>query len=124
MNAPTRGHILVVEDDQLLGEMLAELLEGDGFTASFISSAESAQSMLATTKPHCVLSDLLIPGSKDLVALCQRLAIPVIIATGFRDANEVFPVHCPPILHKPFRLAELVDYIESAVRSVQELSPH
>jgi DNA-binding response OmpR family regulator len=130
--------ILVVEDDESVGELLTMLLEGEGYQVTLVRTACAAlDAMQCTTcqraamrrapdapPPALVLLDLLLPGmsGEDLI---QRLATydtvpPIIVLSAKRDdalqaAATMQGVRC--VLAKPFMVDELLDQIRTVLTS-------
>ncbi len=81
--------ILLVEDDQMLGDALRTSLKQEGFTTDWVRDAEEAELALATGDYSLLLLDLGLPGKGglDLLAELRSTAdpVPVIILTA-RDA--------------------------------------
>jgi signal transduction histidine kinase/ActR/RegA family two-component response regulator len=112
--------VLLVEDDEGLGDVTAALLMAHGAKVLRAGHVEAAQRLLANgaASPDVVLSDIVMPGSQDGVALArqlreQRPALPVVLITGFSKtaiAEGEFTV-----LRKPCPPAELLAALQAAV---------
>lgn len=85
-------HILLVEDDRGLRELLQEELEAEGYRVSACSDAESAQSVLRDDTPALLISDLRLPGADGLSLLpeLRQLRSPpaVLIITAFGSVQQ------------------------------------
>ena len=121
--APTphgRGHVLVMEDDPVLQEIAAEMLERTGFTAQTCPDGETAirdyaRALRAGSPFHAVIMDLTIPGgmggreaATHLLALHPEAKL--IVSSGY----SVDPVMAHPgdygfkgVLPKPYSLMDL-----------------
>ena len=82
----TAAHILVVDDDPELGEMVATFVRRLGHEAVFTQQPGEALSMLATQLFELVITDLHM-ALMDGITLCTRIAgaqpdVPVIVLTG------------------------------------------
>jgi len=81
--------VLLVEDDEALGDVTAELLTAHGARVLRAHQAEGALRLLdAGARVDVVLSDIVMPGPLDGVALARRLrlqrpGLPVVLITGF-----------------------------------------
>jgi len=113
-----RGTILLVDDNPDVREATAAMLDELGYDVVRASDASSALAHLAKEKPLLVLSDIVMPGSKDGVALAREIRetlpdLPIVLMTGYaRNApsdNEF------PLMRKPFNLGEMGRTIRSAV---------
>jgi len=75
------AHVLVVDDDTRLVEMLRRTLSYEGFTVSVAQSGDEALRLVSERRPDVVVLDWLLPGL-DGLAVVQRLR-----AGGGRDAD-------------------------------------
>jgi EAL domain-containing protein (putative c-di-GMP-specific phosphodiesterase class I) len=112
---PTRGRVLVVEDDRALQEVYAEILVTEGFVVSTAFDGASALRALQADPYDVVLSDVVMPGGDgvDLVrAIRQRdLDLPVVLVTGsptVETAVQALEMGVVHYLVKPVSMAELV----------------
>jgi DNA-binding response OmpR family regulator len=114
---------LLVEDDALLGEGVADGLVQAGFNVKHVSSGESAKVALLAEPMGLVVLDLGLPGMSGLDVLRwirgQQMNIPVLILTA-RDtvADKVsgLDLGADDYLIKPFELAELLARARALVR--------
>lgn len=84
--------ILVVDDETINIELLADLLEDD-YDVSFATGGEQALALAASDRPDLILLDVLMPGM-DGYDVCARLkqdvatsGIPVIFVTALGDTE-------------------------------------
>ena len=114
---------LLVEDDELLGEGVADGLSQAGFEVATCTTGELAREALAAQQHALVVLDLGLPGMSGLDLLRwmrgQQDATPVLILTA-RDtvADKVagLDLGADDYLIKPFELAELVARARALVR--------
>ncbi len=106
---------LVVEDDSLQREVLADVLKREGLEVIECTTAEAAELVLATTGLElCALvTDVHLDGEMtgiELAAYAKRKypALNVIVMSG-RDTPAL--PHDTQFLQKPFRPAELVQAV-------------
>ena len=114
--------ILVVEDDQNVGEMVVDLLGQLGHTSIRASNATSALGALANGRNvDIVLSDVMMPGSMNGVELAREIrsrrpGLPILLNSGYSGtARAEAEAMGLKILVKPFTLEELQAAIFSAV---------
>ena len=85
-------HILLVEDDRGLRELLQEELEAEGYRVTACADAESALEVLTEEPPALLISDLRLPGADGLSllpALRQCSSPPaVLIITAFGSVQQ------------------------------------
>jgi DNA-binding response OmpR family regulator len=102
-------HILVVENELDLYEMIREALECDGFHVTFTAKRAAAISLLSSLKVDLVLADVGLPdGLGTEVALyAASLSIPAILMTGHPWHITEFDQKGIGYMAKPFRLEQL-----------------
>src|SRR5262245_6248503 len=93
MNAPA-SHILLVEDDPCLPDLLAGLLHDDHINLSAARDAQQALSLCSEKQFDLILLDLGLPGVNGLDLLRQLKSqpdtapIPVIVLTAWNSTND------------------------------------
>jgi DNA-binding NtrC family response regulator len=127
--SPGDRRILIVDDDPIVAESIAELLRANGWTASTASTAEEALTLLADITQHArplpqiVLTDVAMPGM-DGLALIRKLRddfpqlVPVVI-TGYgtiESAVEAIREGAFDYLSKPVVDDELLLSLDRALR--------
>ncbi len=115
--------ILLVEDDQMIGEGVVDGLTAEGYAVDWVQDGNSALIALRTT-PFClVILDLGLPG-KDGISVLQevrsrRMHIPVLITTArdtVADRIKGLDAGADDYLVKPFDLDELSARIRALLR--------
>ena len=109
--------VLIVEDDEDLREMMAQMLTIEGFTTATAANGREALDYLhSTRKPHVILLDLMMPVMDGWEFRRQQKAdpqiapVPVIVLSAL-DQRRAAPVEAEAFLNKPLdfdRLLELV----------------
>lgn len=120
---------LLVEDDALLGEGVADGLSQAGFSVKHVTSGEIAKVAMLAEPMGLVVLDLGLPGMSGLDVLRwirgQQLSTPVLILTA-RDtvADKVtgLDLGADDYLIKPFELAELVARARALIRRSEGVS--
>jgi DNA-binding response OmpR family regulator len=67
-----KAHLLIVEDDDQLAELLLEYLGMHGFELSRVSSGDAGAEAILETQPELVILDLMLPGMNGL-DVCRRV---------------------------------------------------
>ncbi len=105
--------VLVVEDESLVREMIAEELRDAGFGVLEAADGESASSILAAERQIDVLfTDIRLPGNFDgwdiaRLARSRRAELPVIYASGYTvDRSAQVPGSI--FLNKPYVPSQIV----------------
>jgi DNA-binding NtrC family response regulator len=88
-----KQHILVVDDEAPILEMLSSYLKKHGYEVFTANSAADALSLLEEKLVHLIILDVLLADTDGLELLDQikalRPRIPVIIATGIGFEEEL-----------------------------------
>lgn len=124
-NGGTAPYILVVEDEQALGLLLAYNLEAEGFTVERVERGDEAEVRLSELPPDLVILDWMLPGVSGL-EICRRLrarestrTLPVIMLTARgEEAERVrgLSVGADDYVVKPFSVPELMARVRSLLR--------
>ncbi|MGJ7546929.1 sigma-54-dependent transcriptional regulator [Pseudomonas alloputida] len=114
--------ILVVEDDEILGDNIRTYLSLKGFEVTLCHSAELALEQIKRAQPDAVLTDNSLPGMSghDLLRTLVEQApdLKVIMMTGYgnvEDAVQAMKEGAFHYLTKPVVLAELKLTLEKAL---------
>ena len=117
-----QARLLVVDDDEAVRRIVAELLTEEGYEPVVAGSAEEALELLAKKRFELVISDIKMPGVDGLTLLRNlRESHPetaVIMMTGFgqiESAVEALKLGASDYLTKPIRLANLTQSVLNAL---------
>lgn len=80
--------ILVIDDDESIGNFEQELLERSGYAVLRAYSGTEAQLVLKNERPDLVLLDLMLPGLSGEQLLPQIKGCPVIVISAKADIND------------------------------------
>ena len=111
--------IAVIEDDISIGNLLEELLTGEGYGVLRAYSGTEALMLLETHTPDLVLLDLMLPGLSGEDVLLKIRNIPVIILSAKADAEhkaELLIDGAADYITKPFNTKELLARITVQLR--------
>jgi signal transduction histidine kinase/ActR/RegA family two-component response regulator len=117
--------VLVVDDNDEVRQATILLLEHGGFAVRGAAGAEEALARLREGwVPDALLSDIVMPGKMDGVALAHRVreevaGIGVVLATGYSDAAERARDQGFIVLQKPYEAQDLAE----ALRLAQTVVP-
>lgn len=125
MNAQTPAHILAVDDDPAIRELLVDYLTEHGLRVTAVESGVEMQRVLQAQLVDLVLLDLRL-GREDGMQLARSLReasqVPVIIVTGRMDeADRVMGLElaADDYINKPFSSRELLARIRAVLRRYQ-----
>jgi DNA-binding response OmpR family regulator len=113
--------VLVVEDESLVRDMIADELRDAGFAVLEAGDGEAAARILnSPDRIDILFTDIRLPGSLDgwevaRVARRARTALPVIYATGY-TVDRVAEVPGAIFLNKPYQPSTIVATIRWLLR--------
>ncbi len=117
-------HVLVVDDDQRLRELLRRYLADHGFLVSTAGDAADARAKLASLDFDLIVMDVMMPGEGGLEltrSLRQVKTIPILLLTAMGEAeSRIAGLECgaDDYLSKPFEPRELVLRINNIMRRI------
>lgn len=123
--ADTASHILIVDDDARIGELLKRYLGDNGYRVTVSRSAAEARKAASGLAFDLMVLDVMMPGETGfefLEDLRRTSAIPVIMLTARGDADDRIAGlegGANDYLAKPFEPRELLLRIDNIVRSTQ-----
>jgi PAS domain S-box-containing protein len=120
----TTNDILVIEDDEIMREALAEWLEAAGYVVRKAADGSAGLAAVRSAAPALVVTDIHMPGTSgaDVIAELQRHHpdIPVIAISGLfqfgrgLDADSAVALGAARALAKPFTRRELLQAVTVA----------
>jgi two-component system, OmpR family, response regulator MtrA len=126
---PSKGKVLIVDDDAALAEMLTIVLRNEGFDPVVCPTGDRALPMLREHRPELLLLDLMLPG-KDGIDVCREVraesGVPIVMLTAKNDTVDVvvgLESGADDYIVKPFKPKELVARIRARVRRFDEPAP-
>ena len=114
-------HILIIDDDVHIGDMLEEILSREGYRVSRAYSGTEALLVISSHTPDLVLLDLMLPGLSGEEVLPQIKGIPVIVVSAKTDMQNKVDLllgGAADYITKPFDIPELLARITVALRRV------
>ena len=121
---PDQPHVLVVDDDDRLRELLRKYLSENGLLVTTASDAAEARRRLAKLAFDLIVLDLMMPGESGLdFARDLRLgnSVPILMLTAMGEAEDRIAGlegGADDYLTKPFEPRELLLRIHSILRRV------
>lgn len=118
-----RGCVLVVEDNQLVGEFATQLLEDVGYGTVWAPNAQSALDLI-NAKPDrfdVVFTDVVMPGMSG-IELAQELrqaypSLPVVLTSGYSQVLAQEGSHGFDLLQKPYNVSKVTEVLNRVKRS-------
>lgn len=109
--------VLVVEDDDDLRDLIADVLRARGHTVRCARGGSEGLACLRETGFELILLDLTLPDMSgvEFLALRQQIPqadIPVVVMSGAVDARAIGDRRKFPVLRKPFGISDLLSCVE------------
>jgi two-component system response regulator MprA len=126
----TGARLLVVEDDESLGIVLVDALEGEGYRAELARDGRVGLARAQAAPFDLIVLDLMLPGM-DGYEICRRLRdagddVPILMLTARgreEDRVQGLDLGADDYVVKPFSLKELLARIRARLRARKPLPP-
>ncbi len=125
-------HILIVDDDRDIRELLTAYLQKNGFKVTAAANGRQMRAALEVGPIDLIVLDLMLPGEDGLV-LCRDLrasdnrAVPILMLTARSEETDRIvglEMGADDYLSKPFASRELVARIRAVLRRTRMLPPN
>lgn len=118
----TTPSILIVEDDQETGSLIARYLRGHSFSVDLVPDGRAMDRHMTQNRVDLIVLDITLPG-EDGLSLCRRLRVvhptPIIFLTAKSDEIDRIvglEMGADDYIVKPFNPRELVARINAVLR--------
>jgi len=126
--AGARGRLLIIEDSPETSELLALLVQEEGFSPVVSHTGQAGLDAFEAERPVAVLLDWVMPDRPG-IDVCRQLrerdqAVPIIFVSGRDDEASVsrgLDAGADDFIVKPVRRIELVARLEAHLRKVHDL---
>ena len=117
-------HLLIVDDDADLRDLLRQYLEKNGFAVSVAANGAQMRSVLSGQRVDMIVLDLMMPG-EDGLCLCRSLQqggaspVPILMLTACNEeADRILGLEmgADDYLTKPFATRELLARVRAVLR--------
>lgn len=117
-------HILVVDDEIGIRELLRDILQDEGYQVQLAENAAAARALRLHERPDAVLLDIWMPDCDGITLLKEwasnsLLTMPVVMMSGhgtIDTAVEATRIGAFDFLEKPIALQKLLKTVESALK--------
>ena len=114
----TTTDILVIEDDPIMREAVAEWLRGAGYGVRMADDGDAGLACVSTAPPALVVTDVHMPGTSGAFVIAQLkqrhpeipiIAISGLFSSGFgMNADDIVALGASCALAKPFKRNQLL----------------
>jgi CheY-like chemotaxis protein len=125
-----RRHVLVVDDEEFVRLLVAEILERNGYQVDMARDGATALAFMETRRPDLVILDLMMPGLTGWAVLERMRRAgnmpPVVILTAhgsYEAFTRVVREGVAGYISKPFALEELLVTCARALASGDAVEP-
>lgn len=129
MESAERQHIVIVEDDREISDLVAGFLEQHGMRATVVRDGHGLDAVLAVDRADLAVIDIMLPG-EDGLAICRRLRgnsrLPIVMLTalgGEADRVVGLELGADDYISKPFSPRELLARVRAVLRRSAEAAP-
>lgn len=123
-------HILVVDDDARIRQMLLRYFEDEGFRVSIAADGSAMRECIQKAGVDVILLDLVLPGGDDGFVLVRdvrsRSDVPIIMLTGRGDIVDKvvgLEIGADDYIVKPFHLREVLARVRNLLRRRHQTQP-
>ncbi|MFK8030603.1 MAG: response regulator [Gammaproteobacteria bacterium] len=115
-------HVLVIEDEAKIAQLLVDYLERDNYQVSTLADGTNATEHIKEVNPSLVLLDLMLPG-KDGLTICREVRqfsdVPIVMLTAKVDEIDRLiglELGADDYICKPFSPREVVARVKTILR--------
>jgi two-component system, OmpR family, KDP operon response regulator KdpE len=118
-----KKHILVVDDEVYILQLLKDILESEGYSVVVAGSGEEALALIPETQPDLIILDIKMPGLdgyQTLERIRKTSNVPVLMLSGVPEQDGLrpsFDIGADDYIHKPFLTGILIARIRAKLRS-------
>jgi two-component system phosphate regulon response regulator OmpR len=121
-------HLLVVDDDPRIRQMLIRYFEGEGYQVTAVGDGAAMRAAVERQAFTAIFLDLVLPGGEDGLSLLRdirtRSDVPVLMLTGRDDVLDKvvgLEVGADDYIAKPFHLREVLARLRTILRRRQPI---
>ena len=114
--------VLVVEDNEHIRQLLADVLDQEGYHFTVVANGEEMRRALAGGDVDVVILDMVLRGSENGLSLAREaaeLGVGVILTTGSITHRDALEQCGHRYLFKPFRLSALLQLIDEVLKTTK-----
>jgi two-component system, chemotaxis family, chemotaxis protein CheY len=117
-----RARVLVVDDDESIGEFVSMALADDGYDVVTALDGAAALELIERERPDVILLDMRMPimDGWEFARRYREMTgphAPIIVVTAARDADDrAAQIEADGVLAKPFNLDDLLGLVDRYAR--------
>lgn len=122
-------HILIVDDDDKIRDLLKQYLKNNNFFVSTAINASDAEEKLKIVKFDLAIIDIMMPGKDGLQLtkeIRENIDLPIILLTAKGEAEDRvrgLELGAEDYLPKPFEPKELLLRIKNVIKRIKKDNP-
>lgn len=124
------SHILIVEDEPKIAELIADYLRSNNYTTTHIDHGDQVLPWLEQNTPQLVLLDIMLPGM-DGLALCREIRqrsehMGIIMLTArVEEIDRLLglEIGADDYICKPFSPREVLARTKALLRRISQMAP-
>jgi DNA-binding response OmpR family regulator len=129
--SPHRRVVLVVDDEAVIADTLAEILSGNGYAPIAVYDGDEALQTALVTPPEVLITDVVLPGMNGIeLAVTIHRIFPdcrILLFSGQSAAADLLAParlagHNFQLLHKPIHPADLLARVSESLRVMSAAS--
>lgn len=117
-----KEHIIVVEDEAKISELLRDYLKQEGFTVTCLDHGDQVVPKVKKEQPALILLDIMLPG-KDGMEICREIRkfsnVPILILTAkVEEIDRIIGLEmgADDYICKPFSPREVIARVKAVLR--------
>ncbi|MEW6412262.1 MAG: response regulator [Candidatus Zixiibacteriota bacterium] len=118
-----RPRILAIDDQAVILDLISAMCQSTGYDVKTAETGQGGLEMALREKFDVILTDLAMPGLSGVEIAHEirkkRPNVPVVLVTGYEvkiSAERLEAAGITRVLHKPFRIEQLTEIIESLIK--------
>ncbi len=118
-------HILIVDDNAEIGDLMKDMLEMEGYRATVRSTGMDTVFFIKSLQPDLILLDITLDAGIDGREICREVKasheinhIPIIMVSAKHDLQDAMRGYCLPndLIKKPFDMDDLITAVENQLQ--------
>ncbi len=122
VRADKKPTVLIAEDDEMIGRIVSDALNGAGFKSRLVDDGVDAINEILEMKPDMIVLDLILPRLRgsEICAMVRKSAqahhTPILVISGcstLESKLQTFDLGADDYVTKPFDISELIARVDA-----------